>query len=160
VSVTSVAFWIACSLAYQGFRSIVVFPPDQIVPVVRSADIGMVLYEPRSLNYHCALPNGFFHLLAAGLPLVRAPLSEIENLIGGRAVGLLLDRMDAATMAAAILDCECEAKRWDAEAAALGAELSWRLEAGRIEDLIVRIMTGKRPRLYQPVEKGRAAAWP
>ena len=48
------------------------FPPDAIVPAIRSADVGLVLYEPRSTNYRYALPNGFFQAVAAGLPLVCA----------------------------------------------------------------------------------------
>ena len=45
--------------------------PDEIVPTIRTADLGLVLYEPYSENYRYALPNGFFQLVAAGLPIVR-----------------------------------------------------------------------------------------
>ena len=45
--------------------------PDAIVPSIRSADIGLVIYDLYSENYRCALPNGFFQIVAAGLPIVR-----------------------------------------------------------------------------------------
>src|SRR5262249_25644380 len=64
--------------------------PDKVVPAIRTADIGLVIYEPYSDNYRSALPNGFFQIIAAGLPLVRAPLPEIEAVIGGIRVGVCL----------------------------------------------------------------------
>ena len=48
---------------------------------IRTADLGLVIYRPYSANYRYALPNGFFQVIAAGLPLVRAALPEIEAAI-------------------------------------------------------------------------------
>ena len=42
--------------------------PNEVVPAIRSADVGLVLYAPYSENYRNALPNGFFQVVAAGLP--------------------------------------------------------------------------------------------
>jgi glycosyltransferase involved in cell wall biosynthesis len=119
------------------------FPPDEVVPAVRSADLGLVLYEPRSTNYRYALPNGFFQAVAAGLPLVRAPLVEVERAIAGRAIGICLERLDAANLAAAVLRCAADTARLRAGAAALARELSWGIEAARLEALIDRV-TGTR----------------
>jgi glycosyltransferase involved in cell wall biosynthesis len=115
--------------------------PDEIVPAVRTADLGLVLYEPLSENYRQALPNGFFQIVAAGLPLVRAALPQIEAAIGGRAVGVRLERLDGDGLARAILRCErCRAFR--AEAAALARELSWENEAARLRAVLDPISTG------------------
>ena len=59
------------------------------MPTIRTADLGLVLYEPYSENYRYALPNGFFQLVAAGLPIVRGQLQEIEAAIGGHGDWLL-----------------------------------------------------------------------
>ena len=115
------------------------FPPDAIVPAIRSADIGLVLYEPRSTNYRYALPNGFFQAVAAGLPLVRAPLVEIERAIAGRAIGICLERLDAASLAAAVASCSEISELLRTNAAGLARELSWRREAARLEVLIDRV---------------------
>ena len=64
-----------------------------------------MIYEPYSANYRFALPNGFFQIVAAGLPLVRAALPEIEAAIGRQPVGVALERLDPPTLAAAILRC-------------------------------------------------------
>ena len=115
------------------------FPPDAIVPAIRSADVGLVLYEPRSTNYRHALPNGFFQAVAAGLPLVRAPLVEIERAIAGRAIGVCLERLDAASLAAAIVGCSEDSGLLRTNAARLARELSWRREAAKLELLIDRV---------------------
>jgi glycosyltransferase involved in cell wall biosynthesis len=110
--------------------------PDAIVPVIRSADMGLMLYEPYSENYRCALPNGFFQIIAAGLPIVRAPLPEIEATIGRRPVGVCLDRLDAAGLAQAITYCADDAKALGANAVALAQQLRWETEAARLHRLI------------------------
>lgn len=116
--------------------------PDEIVPAIRSADLGLVIYEPYSENYRCALPNGFFQAVAAGLPVVRAALPEIERAIGDRAIGIRLNRLDAATLARAILDCTADAPRFRADAAILAAELSWENEARRLRRLVEELVDG------------------
>jgi glycosyltransferase involved in cell wall biosynthesis len=110
--------------------------PDAIVPSIRSADIGLVIYELYSENYRHALPNGFFQIVAAGLPIVRAPLPEIEATIGRRPVGVCLMRLDPVTLAQAIVRCADDAEAYHANAAALARELRWRAEAARLRQLI------------------------
>jgi hypothetical protein len=116
------------------------FSPDEVVPAIRSADVGLVLYEPCSINYRYALPNGFFQIVAAALPLVRAPLVEIENAIGGRAVGVCLEQLDPATLAAAIVHCTDGAESLRVNVGALARELSWSVEAARLNRLVDRVI--------------------
>ncbi len=116
--------------------------PDEVVPFIRTADLGLVLYEDYSANYRAALPNGFFQVVAAGLPVVRAALPEIERTIGDRAIGIRLDRLDAATLARAILDCTAGAPRFRADTAILAAELSWEKEARRLRGLVEELVGG------------------
>ncbi|HEY1301758.1 MAG TPA: glycosyltransferase [Stellaceae bacterium] len=118
-------------------------PPDEIVPAIRSADIGLVIYEPRSENYRAALPNGFFQVVAAGLPLVRRALPEIEAAIGGRAIGIAIERLEPEALAHAMLDCIAGADGFRADAAALAAELSWAGEARRLRRLIDALTGGR-----------------
>lgn len=114
--------------------------PDKIVPFIRSADLGLVIYEPYSENYRHALPNGFFQIVAAGLPLVRAPLPEIEAAIAGRAVGICLERCDPPTLARAILRCTEHQKMLRRNSAALAHELRWELESARLQRLIEDVL--------------------
>jgi glycosyltransferase involved in cell wall biosynthesis len=114
--------------------------PVAIVPFIRSADVGLVLYEPCSENYRCALPNGFFQTIAARLPLVRMPLSEIEAAIAGSAVGVCLERADPRALARAILRCTEDQKTFRRNATVLSQQLRWELEARRLQRLVENVL--------------------
>jgi glycosyltransferase involved in cell wall biosynthesis len=114
--------------------------PDEVVPFIRTADLGLVLYEPYSANYRAALPNGFFQIVAAGLPLIRAPLPEIEAAIAGRRIGICLDRLDPPHLAAAILDGAASAPELRAASAAVGRELRWEQEAIRLDSVLKTVL--------------------
>jgi glycosyltransferase involved in cell wall biosynthesis len=113
--------------------------PNQVVPFIRTANLGLVIYEPYSANYRYALPNGFFQVIAAGLPLVRAALPEIEAAIGRHPVGARLDRLDPPSLAAAILRCAEETAGLRSAVAALARELRWETEALRLCRLVDEI---------------------
>jgi glycosyltransferase involved in cell wall biosynthesis len=125
--------------------------PDAIVPSIRSADIGLVIYQQYSENYRYALPNGFFQIIAAGLPLVRALLPEIETTIGSRRVGVCLMHLDPVTLAQAITRCADNAEEYRAAAAALARELRWGNEALRLQRLIDGLLAGRSITLPAPV---------
>jgi glycosyltransferase involved in cell wall biosynthesis len=110
--------------------------PDEIVPTIRTADIGLVIYDAYSENYRWALPNGLFQLIAAGLPTVRGALPEIEGIIGGRQVGFCVPRLEPAELAEAIMHCAANAEELGRNTAALGRELRWQTEAKRLRELV------------------------
>jgi glycosyltransferase involved in cell wall biosynthesis len=110
--------------------------PNQVVPFIRTADLGLVIYETYSANYRYALPNGFFQVIAAGLPLVRAALPEMEAAIGRHPVGARLDRLDPPSLAAAILRCAEDTAGLRSAVAALARELRWETESLRLSRLV------------------------
>jgi glycosyltransferase involved in cell wall biosynthesis len=110
--------------------------PNQVVPFIRTADLGLVIYEPYSANYRYALPNGFFQVIAAGLPLVRAALPEMEAAVGRHPVGARLDRLDPPSLAAAILRCADDTAGLRSAVATLARELRWETEALRLSRLV------------------------
>lgn len=116
---------------------------DEIVETIRSADLGLVLYEPISENYRYALPNGFFQVVAAGLPVIRTALPEIEAVIGQHLIGRCLAALDPETLAEAVLHCERNAARLRAGTAALGRELRWENEARRLMQLVDGLTMGR-----------------
>jgi hypothetical protein len=125
--------------------------PNQVVPFIRTADLGLVIYEPYSTNYRYALPNGFFQIIAAGLPLVRAALPEIEAAIGRHAVGAPLDRLDPPPLAAAILRCDEDRAGLRSAVAALAHELRWETESLRLNRLVDEV-TGRAVRIPRQTE--------
>jgi hypothetical protein len=114
--------------------------PNQVVPFISTADLGLVIYQPYSANYRCALPNGFFQVIAAGLPLVRAALPEIEAAIGRHPVGARLDRLDPPTLAAAILRCAEDTAGSRSAVATLARDLRWEAESLRLSRLVDEVM--------------------
>jgi hypothetical protein len=128
--------------------------PSEVVPTIRSADIGLVLYEPYSENYRYALPNGFFQVVAANLPVVRLPLQEIERAIGGRVIGECLTRLDPASLASAILRCEKQSAELRCESAALAQTLRWEEEAQRLRAMIDQLLA--RPVTARPARVAAA----
>jgi glycosyltransferase involved in cell wall biosynthesis len=111
-------------------------PPDEIVPAIRGCDLGLVLYEPYSDNYRYALPNGFFQLVAAGLPIVRGELPEIESAIAGRAVGYSLAQLEPEAIAQAVTRAMAERTALRANVTTLTRSLRWENEARRLRRLI------------------------
>jgi len=103
-------------------------PASEVSRFIASADAGLLLRRPISRNDHSALPNGFFHIIDAGLPLARLPLPEIEAVIGDRAVGPVLDAGDSERAARQILsffdDSQTRA-RCAEEVAKLARNLDW-----------------------------------
>jgi glycosyltransferase involved in cell wall biosynthesis len=65
--------------------------PTQVTAFISAADLGLLLYMPISPNYKHALPNGFFHLVDAGLPIARFDMPDVEGAIQGLRLGPLLD---------------------------------------------------------------------
>ncbi|MBV8890348.1 MAG: glycosyltransferase [Alphaproteobacteria bacterium] len=129
------AAWLASHPAAARVHFGLVVAPNEVVPYIRSADLGLVLYQPCSENYRYALPNGFFQVLAAGLPIVRGRLPEIESLLGERRIGICIDRLEPTALAAAI-EQTAMAGGWRGAAARLAGELSWQNEAVRLRRLI------------------------
>lgn len=98
----AIAGLIASHPAGQRVFTGLVMPPTQLVPFLRSADIGLVIYEPYSENYRYALPNGFFHVTAAGLPVIYPPLPDVVAAVAERPLGRRLESLTPAALAEAI----------------------------------------------------------
>ncbi len=77
-------------------------PPDQVVANARSADLGVVVPQPVSLNFEVSLPNKLFQYLAAGLPVVASDFPELARVIVGHDVGVTCDPGDPQAIVGAI----------------------------------------------------------
>jgi hypothetical protein len=119
-------------------------PAAEVSAFIAGADAGLLLYRPISRNYRSALPNRFFHVIDAGLPLARFPLPEIEAAIGGRAVGPVLDATNPATAAQQVMSFLSDPQarlRCAAVAAAIGRDLSWAAQESVLRTVCTGITT-------------------
>lgn len=77
-------------------------PPDQLLPVTASADIGLTFLEDCCLNHRYALPNKLFEYLAAGVPVIASDLPEIAQIIKRFHVGCVVAPGDAKALGNAL----------------------------------------------------------
>jgi glycosyltransferase involved in cell wall biosynthesis len=77
-------------------------PPTQVVNFIRSADASPILLRALTPSYRYSLPNGFFHAVAAGLPILFPPLPEIQRLAREHRLGLEIDTTDSDSIASAV----------------------------------------------------------
>lgn len=77
-------------------------PPGELLDITASADIGLCLIEPLTESLRLSLPNKLFEYLAAGIPVIGTRLPEIRRIIDGFDVGLTVDDLQPATIAAGI----------------------------------------------------------
>jgi|GEM_PF-1194160 glycosyltransferase involved in cell wall biosynthesis len=99
--------------------------PQEVVPFAASADVAILLYFERTVQYPNILPNGFFQSVAAGLPLVYPNLEQLRRVAERYNVGLMADAQDSNEIRSAL-----EALVEDAE---LRASIRRNLEASRRE---------------------------
>lgn len=77
-------------------------PPDELIGVIASADVGVVPIVPAVQSYRLALPNKLFECLMAGLPLAVSDLPEMARIVRGHDVGEVFDPGDPRSIAAAV----------------------------------------------------------
>ncbi|WP_139333812.1 glycosyltransferase [Bosea sp. TND4EK4] len=133
----------AAQIAELGIEGRVHFHPavkaNEVVPFVRSADFGLLLYHPVSPSIRHCLPNGFFQPLAAGLPVLYPDLPEIVRVAGPLDLGLQINPLDPKSIAEAVLclgsDSSLRASK-KANVEAARDELSWE----RDEEVLKRLI--------------------
>lgn len=80
-------------------------PPEDLLRWVASADVGIMVNQPRTLNERLSTPNKLFESLAAGLPVVSSDFPERRRIIvddPDGPLGAVCDPTDPASIAAAI----------------------------------------------------------
>ena len=80
-------------------------PPDELIPWVASADVGVIAIQRSTLNHWLSTPNKLFECLAAGVPVVASDFPEMHRIVGedpDGPLGVLCDPRDVPAIAAAI----------------------------------------------------------
>lgn len=68
-------------------------PYSEMMRYTATADLGLALDKPLSLNYQLALPNKVFDYIQAQTPIVASPLIEVERLINNYDCGELIQEV-------------------------------------------------------------------
>ena len=121
--------------------------PTEIVPLLADADLVPVLYYPSSITVRHALPNGFFHALAAGVPvLYPRDLVDVRELGRSHGLGWEIDPQSAGSIAAAVeqvLAAPAELERRRAHVREVKDEFSWANEEGELGRVISTALDGR-----------------
>lgn len=114
--------------------------PQEVVPFIRSADVGLVIYRPYSQNYLHALPNGFFQVVAAGLPVIYPRLPEISAVVQTSGIGVCLDELTSPNIADAVMKVLSNTSQYAKASADLAAGMRWaeeeKLLFGLVDDVL------------------------
>lgn len=74
-------------------------PPDELLPWVASADVGVMPIQASTLNHALSTPNKLFECLAAGVPVVASDFPEMRRIVLGDPDGPLGAVCDPASVA-------------------------------------------------------------
>ena len=77
-------------------------PYKEMLRYTATADLGLALDKPLSLNYALALPNKVFDYLQASTPILASPLKEIESIIIQYNCGIVLQKVTSKEIAIAV----------------------------------------------------------
>lgn len=73
-------------------------PPEELLNITSSADVGISLLEDTCLNHRYALPNKLFEYLMAGVPVLGSKLPEMEGVLVPHQAGWVVDPDDVAAL--------------------------------------------------------------
>jgi glycosyltransferase involved in cell wall biosynthesis len=122
-------------------------PPDQVVSVAASADVGVSPIVPSCLNYRYSLPNKLFQYMAAGLPVVASDFPQVRQIVESARCGLVVDTREPRLIAAAIesvLDDPDAARAMGARGReAVRDRYNWSTSAAALLDVYGRLDAGR-----------------
>lgn len=113
--------------------------PDQVLGVVRDADVGLVGVEDVCLSYRYSLPNKLFEYLAAGVPVLAPRYPEIANFLGTSEGARLVGETDDDWRKAVLQSPAGWKALASAEVAALARAVRWEDEARKFVDVHRRV---------------------
>lgn len=103
--------------------------------ITRKAALGFTLDKPTNINHLYGLPNKIFDYLHEGVPVLSSRLVEMEKIITGYNVGILINSHDPEHIAEKIMETFLDPeryKRWKINALHVKDELNWETESKTI----------------------------
>lgn len=118
--------------------------PGDLPRYTAGADLGVIPYQPVSMNNRLALPNKVFEYTGAGIPLVASDLPEIRRIIDSTGCGATYNPFDPEDLAAAVGSVLCEELYSDCRqsAARFGRENTWEQEREVLVTELRRLSAG------------------
>ncbi len=128
-------------------------PPAEVIPLARTADVGMAIHSNNGLSRQFALPNKLFEYLAAGVPVVTSDFPAMADLVKEHDVGATCDSSDPASIGQAIREVTHSPPRHEAlrhNAATASLTLNWDVEGPKLLALIDGLTSSPSVHPYAP----------
>jgi len=117
-------------------------PADVVRTLAKTGAVSVVLIQATSKSYELAMPNKLFESLAAGLPVIVAPRSEMAAFVTETAAGVVM----TADTADALVDAVRSARADDAalrdQAQLASSKVRWSVEREALVDMLVGLHPG------------------
>jgi hypothetical protein len=124
--------------------------PTEIVPLLTEADLAPIPYYPITVSVRHALPNGFFHAVAAGVPvLYPSGLDDLRELAERYDLGWGFDPESDASIVAAVrplIDSPEELAERRARQRAVRDELSWAADERELARVVAGVLGAREGR--------------
>jgi glycosyltransferase involved in cell wall biosynthesis len=121
-------------------------PPDRVVAVAASADVGASTTLPSSLNNRYSLPNKLFQYMAAGIPVVASDFPQVRAIVKDATCGVVVDTTRPSEVAEAIRSLLADpdrARRMGADGRrAVERRYNWTTSATALLELYRRVIHG------------------
>jgi glycosyltransferase involved in cell wall biosynthesis len=121
--------------------------PTEIVPLLADADLAAVPYYPSSITVRHALPNGFFHAVAAGVPVLHPrDLVDLRELARRHELGWEMDPQSVRSIVTTVqhvLRSSEELARQRAHLRDVRADLSWANEEEKLGRVVLAALNGR-----------------
>lgn len=117
-------------------------PTDQLIRTSSNADLGVVLFEPTSINYRYALPNKFFEYIMAGIPVLTSNIPTFQEYVDKYDIGLTVNPHDVTAIADTIklmLSDEARLAQWRQNVHKASQLLNWEQEAKKMNQIYEKL---------------------
>ena len=111
-------------------------PTEKLIQTCSNADLGVVLFEPTSLNYSYALPNKFFEYIMAGIPVLASDILTLREYVAKYDIGMTVNPHDVKAIASILrlmLSNEVQLAQWQQHARHASNTLNWEEEAKKLD---------------------------
>lgn len=118
-------------------------PFNELAAYTEASDLGVSLEKSTNLNYRFALPNKVFDYIAAGIPILVSPLTELCAILEKHDVGKLLPSHEPKDIAHTIEEVfadETKVAQWKANTIAAHEEYCWENEEKKLVARLFGVM--------------------
>lgn len=85
---------------------------EEIIPVSRAYDIGLIPFKPNTFNLAHCMPNKLFEYIQARLAIVATPLQDLGRFVKGNACGKLSHGFESEDLARTLLELQKDEVRF------------------------------------------------